>query len=345
MFSSAIVRNLVSVVFGVSIACAVQRAEAVLTAFDDFNYDAVGSDLTGNSGGGSFGFAGPWDGQTSYNIGSGSLASPVDPLHSTGNRVTAVAFTENRDIDRTFDAPLGADNTTVYMSVLMRPEGILHQGANTGWFGLVLRGTTFVSIGMNYSRSKYGLRYADVYHDSSLTPTVGQPVFMVLRIDFTEGVDPARLYVNPNPGAPEPSEASANIIDLGIENITKLSLSGPGAASFDAIRIGTTYADVAPPAADFDGDMDVDGNDLAAWQSNFGNGTTHAAGDADRDSDVDGRDFLIWQRSAGYPHAPSNAASHAVPEPASALNCFLGLLTSVVVARVVSMSAARELGL
>jgi hypothetical protein len=328
MLSRSIARILVALFAGVVVTSSVQRAEAMLSAFDDFDYDAVGSDLTGNSGGGSFGFSGSWDGQTSYNVGSGSLTSPVDPLFSIGNRATAVAFGENRDIDRTFEVPLGADGTSAYVSVLMRPEGILHQGANSGWFGLVLRGTTFVSIGMNFDRNKYGLRYADVYHDSSLTPVVGQPVFLVLRIDFTEGVDPARLYVNPNPGAPEPTTASASIIDLGIENITKLSLSGPGAASFDAIRIGPTYADVAPPAADFDGDLDVDGNDLAAWQSNFGVGETHAAGDADRDNDVDGRDFLIWQREAGYPHAPTDIPTvQTVPESATALLLGLGLAT------------------
>ncbi len=45
---------------------------------------------------------------------------------------------------------------------------------------------------------------------------------------------------------------------------------------------------VAAPA-DFDNDGDVDGNDLAQWEDNFG-------ADADSDGDTDGADFLAWQR-------------------------------------------------
>ncbi len=49
---------------------------------------------------------------------------------------------------------------------------------------------------------------------------------------------------------------------------------------------------VAAPA-DFDNDGDVDGNDLAQWEGNFG---PNANADADGDLDSDGADFLAWQR-------------------------------------------------
>ncbi len=49
---------------------------------------------------------------------------------------------------------------------------------------------------------------------------------------------------------------------------------------------------VAAPA-DFDNDGDVDGNDLAQWESSFG---PNANADADGDLDSDGADFLAWQR-------------------------------------------------
>ncbi len=49
---------------------------------------------------------------------------------------------------------------------------------------------------------------------------------------------------------------------------------------------------VAAPA-DFDNDGDVDGNDLAQWEDNFG---ADANADADSDGDSDGADFLAWQR-------------------------------------------------
>lgn len=53
-------------------------------------------------------------------------------------------------------------------------------------------------------------------------------------------------------------------------------------------------------AGDFDGDGDVDADDLKAWRKDFGT-AAESAGDGDRDGDVDGADFLIWQRSLGAP--------------------------------------------
>ena len=59
---------------------------ASLIAHDDFEYGGVGSDLHGNGGG--IGFADSWSGNTSYNIASGSLNSPRDPLPLVGNSVS-----------------------------------------------------------------------------------------------------------------------------------------------------------------------------------------------------------------------------------------------------------------
>ncbi len=61
---------------------------------------------------------------------------------------------------------------------------------------------------------------------------------------------------------------------------------------------------------DFDGDGDVDGDDLSAWQGAYNN---TAAGDADDDGDTDGSDFLIWQRN--FTGASLSATATAVPEP------------------------------
>jgi hypothetical protein len=72
-------------------------------------------------------------------------------------------------------------------------------------------------------------------------------------------------------------------------------------------------------AADFNQDGSVDGDDLTAWLTGYGDGTTRAEGDADRDGDVDGRDFLTWQRQFGSSlnPPPLTAAINAVPEPSS----------------------------
>lgn len=71
---------------------------------------------------------------------------------------------------------------------------------------------------------------------------------------------------------------------------------------------------VSPFTADFDGDGDVDGDDLTdptlGWQARYGN-------------DLDGADFLAWQQQLGS-GVGSLSAAQTVPEPASAA---LALLT------------------
>jgi hypothetical protein len=81
--------------------------------------------------------------------------------------------------------------------------------------------------------------------------------------------------------------------------------------------------------ANFDGDADVDGDDLSLWTSNFGAGpgATNGQGDADMDGYVDGADFLIWQREVTG--APA-AESEQVPEPAGCLLAIIAGAAAVV---------------
>jgi hypothetical protein len=76
--------------------------------------------------------------------------------------------------------------------------------------------------------------------------------------------------------------------------------------------------------ADFDGD--VDGDDLAQWQGDFG---ASALSDADNDGDSDGADFLAWQRQLGAT-APAASTAETIPEPTSALLAIATLLAFIV---------------
>ena len=96
---------------------------------------------------------------------------------------------------------------------------------------------------------------------------------------------------------------------------------------------GGLVLDIALPllATDFDGDGDVDADDLAEWLSNFGSANP-SAGDADFDGDVDGSDFLSWQRDLGQSLPPAGATS--IPEPSTVALLLLGCgLGSVLVHR------------
>ena len=88
-----------------------------------------------------------------------------------------------------------------------------------------------------------------------------------------------------------------------------------GANAFDALRIGTTFADVAPATSDFDGNGKVNGEDLSNWKTGVGPApVTGSQGDSDGDLDADGADFLVWQRQVGFQASPSPELA-VVPEP------------------------------
>jgi hypothetical protein len=104
-----------------------------------------------------------------------------------------------------------------------------------------------------------------------------------------------------------------------------------------AINSPTNYSghagsvNVAPPPAspaDFNGDLVVDAQDLAAWSGDFG---LNAESDADADLDSDGADFVIWQRELGQ--SSSAPLTVAVPEPAGATLAALAWLSVVAAVR------------
>lgn len=66
--------------------------------------------------------------------------------------------------------------------------------------------------------------------------------------------------------------------------------------------------------ADFDGDGDVDGDDLTQWQADYG---VNGESDANDDGASDGQDFLIWQREHTGPGAVVSSPIMMVPEPTS----------------------------
>jgi hypothetical protein len=81
---------------------------------------------------------------------------------------------------------------------------------------------------------------------------------------------------------------------------------------------------------DFNGNGEVNADDLAIWRANVGMASAHFTdGDADRNGVVDGRDFLVWQRNLGAV-APSVLPTQSpVPEPATlALAAFAILFLS-----------------
>ena len=70
----------------------------------------------------------------------------------------------------------------------------------------------------------------------------------------------------------------------------------------------------SPFTADFDGDGDVDSDDLSQWEGDYG---VNGDSDANGDGRSDGLDFLAWQRQFTGELSPSLQVTSVVPEPSS----------------------------
>jgi len=168
-----------------------------------------------------------------------------------GGSVSGDAFPSINGILRRLQQPLGADNTTAYISFLLRPEGTLNSGIFNGFFGLTLNG----SLGNDLFVGKPGGGLLDRYVietrggsgqlASNTETVVGRTALMVVKAQFMPGVDIFTLYTNPLPNRPEPAKGLVKSdIDLGV--VSAIGIYSTGAFSIDEIRIGTTYADVLP---------------------------------------------------------------------------------------------------
>jgi hypothetical protein len=237
-------RLLLSACFAVGFA---NFSYGAVTVSDSFNYGLSG-DVAGSGGGGSFGFADNWSGDSTFDVASGSLAPTIPFPPPVGNRVTADAFDGNRNIVRTLAQPIGADNTTSYISFLMQAEDVVGAGAYNGWFSFTLRSDARnVTIGKESFSNKYKVEgsLGDIAL-SDVDVVANQVHVFVLRADFLPGADVFRLYIDPPTGQAEPLLASATMSTFDVGTVTTIGLDGPGAFGFDELRIGSIWRDVAP---------------------------------------------------------------------------------------------------
>ncbi len=239
---------------------------AELIAYEGFDYDDVGSDLIGKKGGTGFtsvwqrdGYL--WDGSkvvvapnnTNYDIAAGSLS--YGALPTRGNRLYSNYIANSlAGIGRTIPAIGAGQTATRYVSFLVRPEGTLHQGLWNGFFGVYLDRGNLVDPDVFVGKSGGGqtARYVeenrggDVWQVASNVPVqVGTTAFLVLKAEFNaSSTERFTLFVNPEPGAPEPT---STWVKTGIElpDFSNMVIYSTGAFSLDELRIGTTYGDVA----------------------------------------------------------------------------------------------------
>jgi hypothetical protein len=221
--------------------------------------------------------------QSGYTAGEQSLA--FNGLVTTPGHVSSVAFDGINGAVRNLLQPLGANGTTAYMSVLLRPQGTLNDGIFNGFFGVTLNG----SLGEELFVGKPGggaeeewvmeTRGGSGQVASGVPTVVGQTALLVVKAQFKSGNDTFTLYVNPTPGQPEPS---SNLIktDLDLATVSRIGIYSTGAFDVDEIRIGSSFESVTPrvPFAGTPGAPNCSGKTVSALTQDHG-GLSAAASD------------------------------------------------------------------
>jgi len=219
-----------------------------LLAEDSF---ANAGNLDGDNGGS--GWATAWSTDTNkLKANGGGLADPTGSLPTDGASVVSTLTTllDSATATRTLNTTLGAAGTTAWFSFLVQPD---HVSSILSYMGLRIGSADSAFFG--YQENVFAVQRSGGLGQQAapgIAATSGQTAFLVLRADFTAGNDTLTLYVNPTPGLAAPDSAHVAVksdLDLGTFNTIEIATGRPVSANdagFDELRIGTTFADVAP---------------------------------------------------------------------------------------------------
>lgn len=242
--------NSLRLVFVITLSV-LHSAVAALLMHEDFDY-AADADLAGMAGG--IGFDGTWDGG-SWKVGEGSLFYPegvdLSPAGNSGLENDGVA---DAPTQRLLSTTISLNSNGVYfISVLIRK-------ADGGTSGDVL--TLFLNDGAN-EKVRFGVSSDEKTHlglgGGYVAGTTAMPpdmdILVVLKLVTSEtGSDSLNLvrYLSGDavPCVEPPAwDQSTSASISGVLDRIRLA-SGKGTGQIDEIRIGTSWADVAPIALD-----------------------------------------------------------------------------------------------
>ncbi len=222
---------------------------------DQLAYEGFGQSFPIYANDGS-GFSSPWAQggfnafASGYTANVGSLSYPSLRPGVAGS-VSGGAFFAINGALRNLGQSLGADNTTIYLSVLLRPDGTLSNGIFNGFFGVTLNGSLFNDLfigkpgGGAIDQYVIETRGGSGQVPSGTSADVGHTALIVLKAQFLPGTDIFTLYTNPKPGGSEPSSGAVKS-DLDLGTVSKVGIYSSGAFTVDEIRVGTSYEDVVP---------------------------------------------------------------------------------------------------
>ena len=233
-------------------------AQATLVAYEGFDYSpgsALPADQSPTTWNGGAGWSNTW---TTANgdepvIGTGSLS--YGSLATSGNMMTVPnASSAGNGAARTLDST--AQNDFIYgtsATGAMWVSALVEQNYSGDNASITLGNTQQYQPGITFgSFASAGISYYGMASNTTNVTTTpvatGTTAFLVLQINFTGNNNiNLTLYVDPTPGLSAPAAGTTSITEPGkpFSSSGGVNVTGTG-WSFDELRFGTTYADVAP---------------------------------------------------------------------------------------------------
>ncbi len=217
--------------------------------------DAFASTGILNGMGGGAGWSNTWNGSPGPLVIGAGLVDPGAVMPVTGGsvRVQASGVITSVVVSRDMAASVGANGTTTWISFLLQPNGsgLQHYGGIE--FGSGSGATGFAGyVGNNFEVGPAGPGSNSAV--SGISATSLQTALLVLRIDHAVGNDAVTLYVNPTPGETSPAATFSASASFDLGSFTRIAVVGGQAFGnantlLDEIRVGQSYADVAPSGA------------------------------------------------------------------------------------------------
>jgi hypothetical protein len=315
---------------GVLLAAAIlasTSSRAALVTYDGFPYRLIGPfTIDGQPSNGTQASNG-WDnvtwgqflgGASSYIITNGSLADPTATLYTFSNSVYTAGGFAGRFFSLPSNGNWAAPGATYYFSILIKPA---NTPATSHFYGLQLFSNSGnngldghdLFIGKNGSGLNWGLEYSTNFISGNTTSTVpvhaysstpaasNQTVLLVVRVDFEPAgfgtPDVFSLYVNPTPGGSEPVTPDAVLTNnIGTQNGLALNTGNGGAAFFDEVRLGATFASVTPTTSATDPNLFT--WEPFAYSQGVSTGTLNAQPN-DGTQNSNGWDNVTWGQGLG----------------------------------------------
>lgn len=232
-----------------AVAAVSSRAQSV---YEPFAYTGSSS-LTGQSGG--TGFSGGWQ----YSSGTAPTVNgsglSVSSLVTSGN---AVSFSGAGEMNRSSTASIGVAGQTVWLGLLLRENSSGVSSNNYAGFTIGDSNTPsgaqrlFVGfIGNQLGVVNYNGDFSGSASYAAINATANATYFAAIELTFSTATQATlNLYINPTPGGSPGTPINGTPISQSFLNTNTFSLVSSNGLSttYDEIRIGSSFASIAPSA-------------------------------------------------------------------------------------------------